>query len=96
MPPWRGRGDLVISMTLAETFLLLVFMIWYSVRPKPNIPPTPPCCVENQDLKKRIAHLVEDLDAFKERVRILRVVLGLPEAASDEELVKTLPPRPLL
>src|ERR1017187_8890987 len=87
------RGDLVISMTLAETFLLLVFMVWYSVRPK--IPVNPPTSIEvlkkeNQDLKQRISALETELADIRQRLEWWRKRFDAPVPGSEEELRKIL------
>jgi cell division septum initiation protein DivIVA len=91
MPREGSRGDLVISMTLAETFLLLVFMVWYSVRPK--IPAEPPTSVEvlkkeNQDLKQRIYALETELTDIQQRLEWWRKRFDQPVPGSEEELKK--------
>jgi len=100
MWPWRSRGELVISMTLAETFLLLVFMIWYSVRPKVPVDPPAPIEVlekENHDLKERITRLEVELSDIHERLEIWRKVFDLPmpgAGGSAQDLSTLLPTTP--
>ena len=93
MTPWRTRGELVISMTLAETFLLLVFMLWYSIRP--TKPPVPPQKVEvlvkeNEDLKKRNSTLETQLADIQQRLEWWRKRFDQPVPGSEEELKKLL------
>ena len=58
MWPRKGmRNDLVLSMTLAETFLFLVFIIWYGVVPSIKPVTNPPSATPPEVL---IAHLQEE------------------------------------
>jgi hypothetical protein len=93
MPPSRTKGELIISMTLAETFLLLVFMIWYSIRPKvPPVPPTPPEVImaENERLKKENLALKSELADIHERLEWWRKHFDQPVPGSPEELKRFL------
>lgn len=81
-------------MTLAETFLLLVFMIWYAVRPK--MPPKVPTSIqvlakENQDLKNHIAALENELKDIRERLEVWRRFFDLPMPGSGEDVKNLLP-----
>src|SRR5438128_1166411 len=93
MAPRSNRGELIISMTLAETFLLLVFMVWYSVRPK--FDPHPPNRIEilqaeNERLKQANEHLRLELDDINRRLAFWRQRFDLPVPGSEEELKKVL------
>jgi hypothetical protein len=93
MAPFRSKGELVISMTLAETFLLLVFMIWYSIRPM--MPTAPPTSVEilqkeNQDLKQRISAQEAELADIRKRLEWWRNRFDQPVPGSEDELKKLL------
>jgi hypothetical protein len=96
MPNLRNRGDFVISMTLAETFLLLVFMLWYSIRPR--IPASVPTTIEviraeNEELKNQIVALkkqIGDLDDkvkdYDRRLEWWKTRFNLPVPGSEKEL----------
>lgn len=93
MTPWRGRGDLVISMTLAETFLLLLFMVWYSSRP--SMQTQDPCNIleaEIQRLNAKIQNLENEktslqlaLDDLNRRLEFWRKTFGRLPPGSPEE-----------
>jgi hypothetical protein len=93
MANFRDRRDLVISMTLAETFLLLVFMLWYSIRPK--VPAMPPSSIEvvtaeNKRLKDEIAGLREKLADLDRRLEWWRTRFNQPVPGSEQELKQIL------
>lgn len=61
--PWPRSGELVISMTIAEIFLLLLFTAWYATaEPPPNGPPTIAL------LKAEIAKLKEENKALNAKI----------------------------
>jgi hypothetical protein len=89
----RSKGELVISMTLAETFLLLVFMLWYSIRPK--IPIAPPTRIEvlkkeNQELAAKVEKLQHDLIETRSRLELWQKRFDQIVPGSDAELRKAL------
>jgi len=88
----RSRGELVISMTLAETFLLLVFMLAYSIKPKVNHPPVRPevIAAENERLKMEVAALKNELADIQRRLDFWRKKYDQPIPGSEEELQKFL------
>jgi hypothetical protein len=91
--PLRGRGDLVISMTLAETFLLLVFMLWYSIRPRVVQPPPKRVEVvmaENEQLKQEMASLKEKLAEIDRRLEWWRMRFNQDVPGSEEEVKQIL------
>lgn len=91
MTPSRSKGELVISMTLAETFLLLVFMLWYSIRPRVPVEPPAPAALltaENEKLKLRVAALEKELADIQRRLEWWRARFDQPVPGSEEELRK--------
>ena len=81
-------------MTLAETFLLLVFMIWYSTRPRSAAhPPTRAELLEkeNRDLKDRIVTLEYELKDIRERLEVWRKFFDLPMPGSNADVKNLLP-----
>jgi hypothetical protein len=93
MMPWRTKGDLVISMTIAETFLLLVFMLWYVTRAQLTAkPPTQieQLATENQRLKKDLADMHAKLADVERRLEWWRTRFDQPVPSSEEELKKIL------
>jgi hypothetical protein len=93
MTPPRSSGELIISMTLAETFLLLVFMIWYSNQPTKD-PPAPTTIealqAENQRLTKENQRIQVALDDLNRRLAFWRQRFDQPVPGSEEELKKFL------
>jgi hypothetical protein len=76
-------------MTLAETFLLLVFMLWYAYRPRPA--PQPPTRVEilqqeNDNLKTELRRVKAELAELERRLEWWRSRFDQPVPGSDEEL----------
>jgi len=93
MNPLRSRGELVISMTLAETFLLLVFMLWYSIRP--TLAGDPKTAVEvlrkeNQQLTNKITSLERELADTRSRLELWQKRFDQLVPGTDEELKKAL------
>src|SRR5216684_2932658 len=93
----RGvRTDLVISMTLAETFLLLVFVIWYGVVPNTRVhtaDTTPPEVLiahlqkENAELKAQVEKLQDELTDMNRRLAWWRIRFpDLKIPGSEKEL----------
>src|SRR5215831_11546287 len=73
------RNDLVLSMTLAETFLFLVFVIWYGVVPSIKTPKEPAALTpsevliaqlrkENAELKAQLEKKQAELDDINFRL----------------------------
>jgi hypothetical protein len=79
-------------MTLAETFLLLVFMFWYSIQPKIQEPPSPVETVmaENEKLKKRLAALEQQRADLDRRLEWWRTRFNQPVPGSEGELKRIL------
>jgi hypothetical protein len=80
-------------MTLAETFLLLVFMLWYVNRPKlPVDPPTPIGFLkaENKRLKEDLARMEAELADVQRRLEWWRTRFDQPVPGSEEELKRFL------
>lgn len=93
MLPTRNRRELVISMTLAETFLLLVFMIWYSNQPPRD--PSGPSAIdalreENERLHKENRDLRTKLDDLDRRLAFWQRRFDMPVPGSEAELKKFL------
>src|SRR4051812_95019 len=93
----RSRGDLVISMTLAETFLLFVFMLWFAVQPTKPEDQDPRLELtalrnENRQLREEVESLKNDkerlrneLDAVNQRLALWQERFGVPLPASEQE-----------
>ena len=93
MNPFGFKSDLVISMTLAETFLLLVFMLWYSIRPQLSGDPRTAADVlrkENQQLNNKMASLQRELEDTRSRLELWQKRFDQVVPGSDEELKKAL------
>jgi hypothetical protein len=76
-------------MTLAETFLLLVFMLWYSIRPK--LDTQPPTSIEvlqaeNQRLKQENERLQSDINDLNRRLAFWQKRFDQPIPGSEEEV----------
>src|SRR4051812_2515215 len=85
----RKRPDIVLSMTLAETFLLLLFLIWLGnvARESGSQPPQDPNIIkiENARLREENATLRSDVDRLIAEARRLQLIvdafrnsLGIP------------------
>jgi len=95
--PRSARSDLVISMTLAEIFLLLLFVVWWGVVPH-GVEPTPEH-LQIVQLRSEIESLRRDLntigaerDKFKTKAEDLerqiewfKANYGMPPPSSPEE-----------
>src|SRR4051812_34438578 len=94
------RSDVVLSMTLAETFLLLLFLIWLGdvARNSGEQPPTDPTIIriENARLKAENDRLVADSQRFAAEIRNLQLIvdvfrktLGITDPTDTPEQVPT-------
>lgn len=93
MTPWRTKADLVISMTLAETFLLLVFLVWYATRPSLAAKPLTSIEIlqaENARLTKQLTELRAQLGDLERRLQWWRTRFDQPVPGSEEELRRIL------
>lgn len=87
------RTDLVISMTLAEIFLLLLFVVWYGYS---DILKDDPIAhlkeqlarleKENATLNKRVKEAEREIVELEERLNIWRTLTGFDEPPSREKL----------
>src|SRR5437762_14385779 len=94
----RKRSDVVLSMTLAETFLLLLFLIWLSdvARNAGEQAPTDPSIlkIENVRLKAENERLQSESRTLQSEVRRLELIveafrktIGVPEEITSAEQV---------
>lgn len=91
------RSDIVLSMTLAETFLLLLFLIWLGdvARTPAGVPddPTPPDIViarlkaENERLEQEAKRLSAELRQLQLIVDAFRRAIGISEPITAPEEV---------
>jgi hypothetical protein len=91
------RSDIVLSMTLAETFLLLLFLIWLGnvARTPAGVPddPTPPDIViarlkaENAKLEEESKRLTSELRRLQLIVDAFRKAIGIAEPITAPEQV---------
>ena len=84
------RSDFVIGMTLAEVFLLLLFVVWLStaIEVSPDGNPDAPIDavalkVTVTELRERIASLETDKQELSARVEALRDMLGAPNESLE-------------
>jgi hypothetical protein len=95
--PKSARTDLVISMTLAEIFLLLLFVVWWGVVPH-GVEPTPEHLQivqlrsEIEDLRRQICDITSQRDTFKTKADDLerqmewfKANYGMPPPSSPGE-----------
>jgi hypothetical protein len=80
------RTDLVISMTLAELFLLLLFVVWYGFSSTINQDPLArlkdelaACNKEKSQLKGELKGAEEKIADLEDKLRIMLILLGLPK-----------------
>lgn len=94
----RKRSDIVLSMTLAETFLLLLFLIWLGdvAKNAGQQPPTDPSIlkIENARLRAENDRLTSESKKLEGEVRQLRLIvdafrkaIGIPEPITSPEQV---------
>src|SRR5690349_19085996 len=94
----RRRGDIVLSMTLAETFLLLLFLIWLGdvARNAGEQPPSDPSVMkleidrlnaENKKLTAESKILATTVQQLRLIVDAFRKSLGIPEPITSPEQV---------
>ncbi len=89
----RERRELVVSVTLAETFLLLVFLVWY-VSPQGELPDWKSVAAEKQkrveELERESKRLREEIDRLQKINQWWKDNFGVDCPASYEELVQVL------
>ena len=93
----RKAGDLVLSMTLAEIFLLLLFLVWLGdVAARSGGLPVDPTALkiendrlkaENGQLSDEVRRLKADLDQLRLIVDAFRKTLGISEPITSPEQV---------
>jgi hypothetical protein len=98
LPLPRRGSELVISMTIAEMFLLLVFMVWYSSIKDPAPGPRggfDACQEENKrlerenvKLKVRNTSLAAELDDVQQSLKYWQAHFGQYPPRTDSELAK--------
>ena len=86
----RARSELIIGITLAETFLLLLFVVWYGFSPEQGNSEIARLKDEVARLNKQIDGLKVQLKADQIRIddlaedrRILLIILGLDPKTFD-------------
>lgn len=87
------KTDLIIGMTLAEVFLLVLFLVWYSQGPGSG----PDWRLVAEKHQARIGELEQELKAKKEEIRRLQMArdwwrknFGMDPPASEVELIDAL------
>ena len=88
-PETRNSSELVISMTLAELFLLILFVVWYGVKPPPPPPPPRPEAAlraEIVKLERETSRLQTDLADRERRLEYWRRTFNRDLPGSDPEV----------
>jgi hypothetical protein len=87
--PRMVRTELVISMTLAETFLLLLFAVWYGLAK--DITARPPSLLELKvkDLEDKVRQLEGEIAAERRRNEDLREALKFWRGHYNIDIPKT-------
>lgn len=90
----RPRSDLVVSMTIAEMFLLLVFMVWYVSTSENNSPgqigvlqaENARLKQENDSLERAFRRLKAEKDEFEKALKFWQTRFGIYPPATEVEL----------
>src|SRR2546423_15585862 len=89
------RTDLVISMTLAEAFLLLLFVVWYGhtaiIRQDPAARMKEQLAAlekENEQLKKELKQATDEVADLKVRLDLWRRLTGFETPPTSEALAE--------
>lgn len=86
-PNFRRRNDLIIGMTLAEIFLLLLFVVWYGTKPRPLIvPDTAVLKDENQKLSSELARNAIEMAELRQQLEQWHRLTGFKNPPSPEAL----------